>query len=122
MSVDLDGADLIDSFSTGTYQVTRRSAGTFVNGIATPGAESTFSIVAAVVPTPGKELLRLPELRRSIETKTVYTATTLTVGVQGGNDADLILLDGEQWEVQVSGQWPGNSGFSVALVQRPGEV
>lgn len=119
--IDLDAADLIDSFSTGTYTVTRRDTPSYVAGVATAGGTSTFTITAAVVPSSGRDLLRLPEGRRSIESKTVYSATMLRVGEQGGPDADLISIDGANFEVQTSGQWPDvSTGFYVAIVQREG--
>lgn len=77
----LDVADLVASFTTGTYTVTRRVAATYTAGIATPGATSTFTIVAAVVPASGRDLLRLPEGRRSTETKTIYVAAGVGVCV-----------------------------------------
>jgi membrane protein implicated in regulation of membrane protease activity len=119
--IDLDGADLIADFATDTYSVTRRAAATYVDGIATPGATTTFSILAAVVPASGRDLLRLPEGRRSTETKTVYTASVLLVGAVGGNEADIVTIEGDSWEVQTAGQWPAATGFCVAIVQRAAE-
>ncbi len=124
--IDLDAADLIADLATGTYTVTRRAAGTYVHGIATPGTTSTLSITAAVVPERGRDLERLPQGRQTIETRAVYTPTLMLVGAQAGaNEADLITIDGDLWEVQLAERWPAAgaaSSYCKALVQRAGIV
>lgn len=123
MSVELDAADLISSLSTGSYVVTRTATGTFSHAIAVPGESSMLSIEAAVYPATGRDLLRLPELRRSIETKIVFTTTRLYAGAEQGTgseanyEADQITIDGDAFEVQQSGAWPGMVGYYRAVVQ-----
>lgn len=115
----LDAGDLIGSLSTGTYTVTRRAAATYVAGILTPGATSTLSIVAAVVPATGRDLERLPEARRSVETRAVFTATALKIGAQAAPyESDLVSIEGDSWEVQHLETWPGLAGYYRAIVQR----
>jgi hypothetical protein len=105
----LDAASLIRSFATGTYTVTRRAAATVVRGRAQPGAISTLPVVASVQPASGRDLLRLPEGRRSIETRVVFTATQLLIAAQGSaNNSDLILIEGTQFEVQQVQSWDGS--------------
>ena len=121
--IDLDGTDLIESLSTGTYTITRRVAGSYVNGIYVPGATSTFTIIAAIVPATGRDLLRLPEGRRSVETRILFTTSTMLVGAQAGtNDADLVTVDGDVWEVQQSEAWKAATGYCRAIIQRAGNV
>lgn len=121
LMLDLDTTDLIGDFATGTYTVTRRAAATWVEGILTAGATSSLTIAAAVYPATGRDLQRLPEGRRAVETFTVVTATPLLVGGQGSaNEADLVTLDdGATWEVQHVSAWPSAEGYTQAIVQRP---
>lgn len=123
MSIELDAVDLIDSLSTGVYVVTRRAAATYVDGVAVPGVTSTFGVVAAVVPASGRDLLRLPEGRRSVETRAIYTAGPLLVGARAGvNEADLVEIDGDAWEVQMVETWKAATGYVKAIAQRAGAV
>lgn len=119
MSVDLDAADLIDSLSTGTYTVTRRAAATNDgHGRAVAGSTSTLTITASVQPASGRDLMRLPEGRRTIETRVVYTTTRLLTGGQGAaNEADLLTIDGASYEVEQVQTWPGAVGYYRCIVQ-----
>lgn len=120
MPTDIEAADMIEEFGD-TFTVTRRAAAVITNGIATAGAPSTLSIYAAIWPATGRELQRLPELRRSLETRAGVTSTQLLVGGQGAsNEADLITIDGALWEVQSCGAFDVNApDFFTFVVQRP---
>lgn len=118
MSVDLNAAELISSLSTGTYTLTRRAAATYTAGRPVAGSTTTTTITASVVPASGRDLLRLEEGRRSVETRLVFTTTELRVGVSGTSEADLVTIDGASWEVQQVETWPGAVGFYRAIVQR----
>jgi hypothetical protein len=114
----VDLADLVQSFSTqpgdGTYIVQRRAAATFVAGRPVQAAPTNLSIVASIQPASGKDLLRLPEGRRSNETRVLYTTTRLLTGDQGGpNEADQVTIDGTQWEVQHCESWVQPGGDMV---------
>lgn len=111
--------DVIDTFATGeAYIVTRRKTGTIQNGRNVPGGHSTLEIVASVQPASGRDLLRLPEERRATETRVIFTATQLLVGGQGAAfEADLVTIDGVQWEIQNVENWPG--GYTRAMAQVP---
>ena len=123
MSVDLDAADLIDSLSTGDYTVTRTAAGTFAAGIAVPGAISSVTITAAVYQATGRDLERLPEARRSIESRVLFTVTRLYTGAQhgvtteGDYEADRVAIDGRAFELQHVGAFPGSPGYYSCIVQ-----
>jgi hypothetical protein len=104
----MDAADLIDSFATGyTYAVTRRAkAKSDGRGRMLPGASSSLTIEASVQPASGRDLMRLPEGRRSVETRVVFTATQLLVGAQNAAfESDLIAIEGRTWEVQQVASW-----------------
>lgn len=85
-------------FPTGSYVVTRTARGTTTLGRYTPGATSTFEIVANVQDVDGDELQDLPEGRRGVDTRVVFTIADLIA--QGpDNDGDVITIDGEPWVV-----------------------
>jgi hypothetical protein len=115
----MDATALISSFSTGTYTVSRRVASTYTKGNPVSAIPSTFTIDAAVIPATGKDLQRLPEGRRAIESKTVYTPTLLYTGGQGeANEADWISIDSANWEVQHVETWEADASFYVCVVQK----
>jgi hypothetical protein len=108
----LDLISLVNSFATGNgltngnYQVTRRTAGTFLKGIAQPTTDTLITIQASVQPATGEDLLRLPEGRRSNQTRVVFTTTQLYTGDQSDTFAsDLISINGDPWEVQHVEEW-----------------
>jgi hypothetical protein len=102
----MDLAGLVESFATGTYTVTRNPTAPFVRGVAQPSTQQTFAIRASVQPASGKDLLRLPEGRRSNETRVIYTTTKLFVGDAGDDyEPDTVSIDGADWEVQHVETW-----------------
>ena len=108
--------NVLSNLATGTYQVIRRAVGTIEKGRVIAGDTSTLTIEASVQPAAGRDLLRLPEGRRTTETRTVFTSTELFVGGQGtANEADLLCIDDATWEVQHCEKWPG---YFKATVQR----
>jgi hypothetical protein len=118
----VDAADLIDSFLTGSYTVTRRATAIMVDGIGEQQPASTLSIDASVQPASGRDLQRLPEGRRTIETRIVFTITELFAGGQGVQyEADQVEIDGDQWEVQQVQPWRSSPssdiGYYRAIVQ-----
>lgn len=116
---DLEVAEILDEFGA-LYTVTRLAAATYVNGVAQQGATSTLSTRAALWPAQGRDLERLPEGRRSLQTLAGVADVELLVGAQGGaNEADLVAVSGVQWEVQRSGPWPNAPGFWSVILQRP---
>lgn len=106
----MDPADIVASFatndSTSLYQVTRRALATAVRGRASPPSTSTVPITASVQPASGRDLLRLPELQRSNETRVVFTSTPLMIAGEGVPFmSDLVAIDGRLWEVQHVESW-----------------
>ena len=86
----------------GGITLRRGSAGSTTLGRYTPGATSdTTGVVASVQPMKGDELDNLPEGMRSRRPVKVYTETELlTVDVGAGTPADIIVWDGETFEIQ----------------------
>lgn len=104
----MDIVSLVNSFSTsaGTYDVTRQASKGFTRGVANPTTNSTFQITASVQPATGQDLLRLPEGRRTNETRVLFTTTQLFTGDQGQTDeADLVTIEGDPWEIQHVETW-----------------
>lgn len=106
----------IASLATGTYLVTRRAASTYVDGVATPGAETTFNTVAVAVPVSGRELQRLPEGMRSREVMRIFTEDELRT-VQPGSDPDLVSIDGYLFEVQAVSRWVAGGYYEAFAVK-----
>lgn len=120
MSLDFDATDLIESLGTGTYTVTRRAAATTDgHGRAVAGSTSTLTITAGVQPASGRDLQRLPEGRRTIETRVVYTITPLLTGGKGAaNEADLISIEGATYEVELAQKWSSSTPYYRCIVQQ----
>lgn len=83
---------VISAFRTGTYSVARPAAGTYTNGVFTPGADSTFSMDASEQPLTGRDLKAHAEGRRAEDVRGYWTRTELRVG-------DKITSGGEVYEV-----------------------
>lgn len=104
MSLNLPG--LLASFATGTYTVTRRQSGGLLRGVQATTTNTTLQVQASVQPATGRDLLRLPELRRTKETRVVFSTTQLLTGDQGqGFEADWITINGDPWEIEHVEQW-----------------
>jgi hypothetical protein len=97
-------SDVITSFYTGTYKVTRTGGGSFTNGVYALGTTSTFDITASIQPVTGRDLQVLPEGQHANETKVVYTTTELKTR-DPSNAGDKITINGEAWEVFRVERW-----------------
>ena len=88
-----------------TFSVKRYLAGTLNKGRYAESAESTFNITASKQPPTGKEMLLMPEGRRETETYILYTDTKLNPAIQGGANADRVIIDGDDFEVLKCETW-----------------
>lgn len=94
--------------------VTRKARGNTVRGRVQDGTVSTVTIVAATAPATGNDLLRLPEGRRTNETRVIFTSTQLYVGGIGfAYEADTISIDGGAYEIMHVETWRDPSSRSV---------
>ena len=83
-----------------TVTVKRRAAGSYVDGIWTPGAETTPTVSGSVQPLRSDELKNLPEAQRVRGVRKIYTDSMLqTADEANAIQADRITYDGEDWEV-----------------------
>lgn len=98
MSLNDNIADFATSSGNGdgTYTVTRRAAGTTTNGRYTPGASSTFTITAVVVPLGSAGLDVVPEGYRVEDLLTVLTDVELRPSATG---PDTLVVNGEAYAV-----------------------
>lgn len=111
--------DVIADFKTGVYEVTRKAATTYVRGIATEGATTTFQAEAMVAPLTGRELVRLPEGERANERRLFLTPVELRVSTDAGA-SDRVSIGGESWEVEDVEDWRELAGFYRCTVRREG--
>lgn len=110
--------DVIDRFATGTYPVTRTSAGAYVEGRYTPGSTTTFNVVASIQPLSGRDLQTLPEGQHASETRAVYTKTELQTRTPS-SEPDRLTINGESWEVWQSFRWEAFGGaYYKAFISR----
>ncbi len=68
---------LIDSFKTDDIAVTRFAKGEYDKGIFKQGEKETLLLKAVVIPTKGRELLKLSEGQRTKESITIYSKDKL---------------------------------------------
>jgi hypothetical protein len=115
---DVTLADAITALATGTYVVTRPGPGAWATGLFVEDAPSTFSIVASVQPTSGKDLARLPEGERSAARITLFTVTELrTASIAGKTLSDRVAYRGETYEVEHVDAWE-SGGFYKAIARK----
>lgn len=100
-------AGLASRFATGTYAVTRRqSTFTATRGAVDPPTQSSLTITASVTPVRGADLQKIPEGRRTNETRTFFTTTQLFVGdPQSGYEADQIAVGSLVFELVHLERW-----------------
>ncbi len=98
-----------------TYAVTRFAAGSRANGIYTPGATSSVSVLMTVQPASPKEIQVLPEGLRNREIVRCHATTEIRAASRSaGTAGDRFTHNGEVYEfIQVSsrsadgGYWRG---------------
>lgn len=108
--------DAIALAGSALYTVKPGAAATYVNGIATRGAEpAPVQVPACVVPITGKDLQRLPEGERTMERRAVFTGYPLRTSGPG-RWADVVVIEGEDWQVENPEDWSALGGFVRAVV------
>jgi hypothetical protein len=95
----------IDSLATGTYSVTRKSGGSWADGIWSPGGTTTFSIVAVCEPatglqrvTGGFEMVSGYDGQHVNDVRVLYTRTELRVR-RGSQEPDTVTINGKPYTV-----------------------
>lgn len=81
----------------GPYSLTRRAAGTYVNGNYVPAVgTTTVTVAGSLQPVTGRELRDLSEAQRGDEIRVLYTLTKIYTR-EPGFDPDTISIGGEAW-------------------------
>lgn len=93
-----------------TFTVKRHAAGAYVNGRWVQGAQSQFTVTAVFQPMDGRELQRLPAGERTREAQVGWCATELRTK-SGQVTADIVVIDGEDFEVEKSKRRKEDGGF-----------
>ena len=94
-----------------------KAAGSVVNGIFVDGATTPTNIMASVQPLKAHEIEHLPEGRRDSQSYWLFTDTPLNM-ITSANP-DLIIIDGEDYEVFKCEPWQNNvlSHYKVLVVK-----
>lgn len=86
--------------------VTRKTAGTVVDGLYVEGVTSSINITASVQPLMPEEVDQLPEGKRTSDPRWLFTYTELNPASSA--NPDLVSIDGSLYEVDKVGQWQNN--------------
>lgn len=81
-----------------TTTITRKAAGSYVDGRWVDGAATVYTAAGNVQPLNGRELLQLPEGDRNREYKKMYTAFAVQ------ND-DVVTISGKTYQAQNVADW-----------------
>lgn len=83
--------------------------GEYVNGVWVDGKPITLWIHASVQSLTAKQMQSLPEGRRQMQSFTLFASIPLRTAEQNGNQADIVIIDGDQYEVVAVEHW--NNGI-----------
>lgn len=116
-------SEVLATFATGTYTVTRRGASSFAAGTGEPvaGSTSTFTSVASVQPFPGREAKNLPEGIETHDARVMFAEELLRAADdRTKTQADRVTVDGDVFEVLKVEPWGGNllPHYRATLVRR----
>lgn len=79
--------------------------GRWVNGEWFDGAEKSIPIQASIQPASSEDMRSLPEGKRKSGTYKLYTSFALRVAVEGQHSADLLTINGEEYEISSIAPW-----------------
>ena len=109
---------MITRFGT-PVTVTRKGAGTYTNGVFTPGTTTAISTVASVQPLSGKEMASLPELERVTGMfKAYFFIEVFTSDDQAGKPADVVSFASKAYRVKSVEPWGPDLAFFKAILVR----
>lgn len=113
---------ILGAFTTGAVvSIERREPDTYgADGVLVPGALTSIPLTGAVhMPAGPRELQRLPEGRRSRESRTVFSPVVLLSADEvTGRNADHVTIDGRAFEVAAVENWIPLGGVCRAIVQK----
>jgi len=107
-------------FFNTALQVHRDTAGQYVDGVWQEGARKQFTLLASVQPTNQNDMAKLEGGREYQQTYTLYSNARLRQANQkDGLNADLIMIDGDEFEVVHTERWQnGLISHHMAIVER----
>jgi len=86
--------------------VKRPTAGSYVNGLWVATSTPTEIIIqASVQPATTEDLQSLPEGRRQLGAYKLYTDTQLQSVLENANNPDIVVINGEDYEVAQVEPW-----------------
>lgn len=92
------------------------------HGVYKPRDREDISFRGSVQPLNPKELVDLPENRRSRESIKIYTSTPLrTVEVSGQTQPDIVLYHGIEYQIDRVFDWGEVAGYYKALATKRGQ-
>lgn len=119
----LDLSDVVRSLASHqAITVTRFASSDYVEGLLQEvepldGEAGSFQIQGSVQPATGRDMRVLPEGKQTDEVLAVFTPTELRpVGAFHG--ADILTIDGSNWEVHKVERWGSLGNYWRALVVR----
>lgn len=99
---------LVQRFLTGTYEVTRTTAGQNIKGRYVPGPKETLQVEGSMQPTTGRELKLPPEGARLRQYFIFYTdQKILNINTKSLGDSDVITIDGDTYRAMEITPWRG---------------
>lgn len=115
---------MIESFATGTYNVTRAIAdGAYVEGVYQPPMTETIQVVGSLQVLSARESLLLPENERNKESYNFFTEIEIRPASENGlRPADRVSVNSEIFLVRSVARWQGvDLPYFKALLQRANE-
>lgn len=109
MSIDLSAAVL--NFAV-DHTIRGQSAGAYVDGEWTPGAETSRTVKALVYPMSGLELMRLPENERQQGLVTIFAPVPLqTASQSAATPAEVLEFNGSDYEIDRIEAWTSHGNY-----------
>ena len=98
---------------TGSYNITRMNAGSYVDGRYVPGTTETLSLKGSMQPIGGRDIEMVEEGERITDYYTFWSLERLSLAntVSLGR-ADVITINNETYKVVGTRIWINNTGFS----------
>jgi len=102
----IDVSEALDEDTAETVTVERIDGGQYVDGIYQPGVPTTFTTLCSVQQPSAIELERLPQGERDKDLRLFVSAKPLlTTGDRGGQEADVVIYQGNRYTIIHSADW-----------------
>lgn len=116
-------SSLIGSLPTTNATLSRRGGGSYANGVYSGGTAVASTIAIIYWPATAREIERLPEGVRTRETIGVASKQRLFAAEETtGTQADIITVDGRDYEVQQVSAYTAQARICHALATRAAVV